>query len=392
MKNPFNTACLVLLLILTSSAGSFAGDTAKDYYDRGNTKSSKGDLDGAIADYNHAIEIDPKLSAAYVERGYVKQDKGDLDGAIADYTRAIELDPNYSYAYTERGYAMQDKGDLDGAIADFSRAIEINPKNSEAFCYRGYARKAKRDLDEAITDFSRAIEIDPKYSTAYCFRGTAKKDKGDQDGAIADFNKAIEINPKEGGGYCGRGVSKLAIEDLDGAIADFNQAIKIDPKYSRWAYRFLAGCKYLKSNWKDALSDYRRVIELAKKGSDQDYSQLFIWIIRTRIGEKEAADKELTERLAKGWNAAPNDWLSKVAGHLLGTVTEADLLAAADSPDARKKSGQICEAWYYIGMKKLLTGDKKSAADDFRKCLDTKRDDFTEFKFAQAELKALGGL
>lgn len=41
-------------------------------------------------------------------------------------------------------------------------------------------------------------------------------------------------------------------------------------------------------------------------------------------------------------------------------------------------------------MKKLLSGDKKTAADYFHKCLATEQKDFTEFQLAQSELKALG--
>src|SRR5271170_6283914 len=49
---------------------------------------AKGDLDGALADYNHAIELDPKNAVAYDDRGLLKQNKGDNDGALADYNKA----------------------------------------------------------------------------------------------------------------------------------------------------------------------------------------------------------------------------------------------------------------------------------------------------------------
>jgi len=390
MKNSFSRVYLVLLLFLTASTGSFAGDTAVDFFNQGNAKRENRDLDGAIADYTRAIEINPKLLGAYGNRGYAKNVKGDLDGAIADYTRVIEINPKLSYAYFTRGNAKQAKGDLDGAIADFTRCIEINPKSLESYSNRGYAKQAKGDLDGAIADYNRTIEINPKYSEAYFGRGYAKRAMGEMDGAIADYNHAIEINPKYSMAYYGRGNAKKAKGDLDGAMADYNQVIEINPKISE-AYYGLALCNHLKSNWTDALSYYRRASELTKQRELQDYCQLHIWIIRSRFGEGQAADKELAAHLDKGGNAAPNDWVTKLAKHLHGTVTEADLIVAAESPDARKKSGQVCEAWYYAGMKKLLAGDKKAAADFFRKCIDTKRNDFTEFIFAQAELKALGG-
>jgi tetratricopeptide (TPR) repeat protein len=49
----------------------------------------------------------------------------DLDGAIADYDQAIKLNPKFGLAYKNRGKAKQEKGDLDGAIADFNRAIKL---------------------------------------------------------------------------------------------------------------------------------------------------------------------------------------------------------------------------------------------------------------------------
>jgi Flp pilus assembly protein TadD len=53
-------------------------------------------LDGAIADYNHAIELDPKSGLAYNNRGVVKKIKGDLNGAIADHNQALELEPKHA--------------------------------------------------------------------------------------------------------------------------------------------------------------------------------------------------------------------------------------------------------------------------------------------------------
>jgi tetratricopeptide (TPR) repeat protein len=62
-----------------------------------------------------------------VEQGVVKFDSGDLDGASADFNKAIELKPDYARPFAGRGRAKRDKGDLDGALADFNKAIELNP-------------------------------------------------------------------------------------------------------------------------------------------------------------------------------------------------------------------------------------------------------------------------
>ena len=187
---------LALLLSMALIPGALAKGDADGYNNRGIAKQAKGDLEGAIADFNRAIELNPRDAQAYNNRGNPKQDKGDLEGAIADYNRAIELDPKYAKAYYNRGLAKQAKGDLDGAIADYNRAIELNPKNAAAYTNRGVAKQAKGDLEGAIADSNRALELDPKLAAAYGNRGVAKEVKGDLEGAIADYNRVIELDPK----------------------------------------------------------------------------------------------------------------------------------------------------------------------------------------------------
>jgi len=50
-----------------------------------------GDKQGAVADYNQAIAINPQNADAYNNRGNSKYDLGDTQGACADYKKAIAL-------------------------------------------------------------------------------------------------------------------------------------------------------------------------------------------------------------------------------------------------------------------------------------------------------------
>jgi tetratricopeptide (TPR) repeat protein len=49
-----------------------------------------------MADYNQAIQLNPNNARAYRNRGNAKRNKGDLDGAIADFNRAIELNAKHA--------------------------------------------------------------------------------------------------------------------------------------------------------------------------------------------------------------------------------------------------------------------------------------------------------
>jgi tetratricopeptide (TPR) repeat protein len=133
------------------------------------------------------------------DRGIEKGKKGDLNGAIADFNRAIELDPKDDGAYYNRAQAKWLKKDSAGAITDYNRAIDLGSTNPAAYNNRGNARAKNKDLDGAIADYTKAIELKPDYAGAYYNRAVAKKDKGDATGAEADLKTAEKLDPELAG-------------------------------------------------------------------------------------------------------------------------------------------------------------------------------------------------
>jgi tetratricopeptide (TPR) repeat protein len=131
-----------------------------------------------------------------VNRGIEKAKNGDLDGAMADFDRAIELDPKDDAPYYNRAQAKRLKNDTAGAIADYTRAIELGSTNPAAYNNRGNARVENKDRDGAIADYTRAIELKPDYARAYYNRAMLKKEKGDTAGAAADFKHAQKLDPE----------------------------------------------------------------------------------------------------------------------------------------------------------------------------------------------------
>src|SRR5437867_4756288 len=130
-----------ILLITFSQVLAQNTRSAKNYLRHGLARFAKGDLDGAIGDYNRALEADPKFAEAYLNRGKARQVKKDLDGAIADYEAALINDSalmnesrEIAQAHLRRGEFRLSRFDLDGAIADFNRSIQINPQIGRASC------------------------------------------------------------------------------------------------------------------------------------------------------------------------------------------------------------------------------------------------------------------
>jgi tetratricopeptide (TPR) repeat protein len=219
-----------------------------------------GDSDRAIADFTAAIAIDPlpRSDEAYSRRGnaiVAKRDvnvyenralalleRSDFDGAIADFDSAINLDPNGADSFNGRGAALRAKGELDRAKADFSYAIKLDRTHMGAYYNRGLVEVAKGELDPAVADFTAALRLDSDFIDGYEGRAEAFLAKTDPEHAIADLDQAIRRDPNRARDYYLRGSIRydrymgflgggwIEKEDLERAIADFADAIRLDDK------------------------------------------------------------------------------------------------------------------------------------------------------------------
>ena len=84
--------------------------TKEDHYYNGIDHFGEGRLDQAIAEYKHALELDPKFADALHGLAQAYFAKNDFDQAIATARRILEIDPDDILAYTTVSRACQKKG------------------------------------------------------------------------------------------------------------------------------------------------------------------------------------------------------------------------------------------------------------------------------------------
>ncbi len=242
---------------------------------------AKGDLDGGIANANRTIEIEPEFAGHYVNRATMRSHKGDLDGAIADCTRALELAPRLARAWSERGSERLKKGDAGGAIADCDRALELDAANATSWANRGAARVQKGEWAAGITDCDRALEIDPRIAGSWANRGAAHAHQGEWDLAISDCSEAIKLSPGNAQAWASRGWARRMKEDADGALVDLDRALEMEPRDAMsWANRGVVRAG--KNDIEGAITDYERALTLEPKGELADQVRAFLDEARKR--------------------------------------------------------------------------------------------------------------
>jgi tetratricopeptide (TPR) repeat protein len=95
-----------------------------------------------MVDFNHALQMAPRLTDAYVWRGKAYIFKfNKYDQAIADFSKALEIDPLSGEAYLGRAQAYYFKKDLTRSLEDQKKARAL-----------GYKTKIEKEIEKAEED------------------------------------------------------------------------------------------------------------------------------------------------------------------------------------------------------------------------------------------------
>lgn len=210
------------------------------------------------------------------------------------------------------------------------------------------------------------------------------------DAAITNATRLLDLQRNNAGALALRGIALYRLRfdegsttNLDRPLDDLNRALELAPEITP-VYDIRGQIYYLTQRWDDALKDFQRFGE--KAPNEANYQQFFIWLIHARKGEQVAADQELGAWFGPGKKPKASRWEKNIADFLLGRMSEAALLSAGNRGH---DSGRQCEAWFYAGMRRHLSGDAATAREYLQKCLATGRKDYDEYHFAAAELRLL---
>jgi tetratricopeptide (TPR) repeat protein len=91
---------------------------------------------------------------------------GNVQGAQADLEQILQIDPTNSEALTIRGLQRLDSGALNEALQDFSRALSSDPYKVDALLARSYCFVLLRRFHDALADSEHAWDLDPSNQTA----------------------------------------------------------------------------------------------------------------------------------------------------------------------------------------------------------------------------------
>ncbi len=108
-----------LFLMERAFAARNPDNVAENYAIRGRAKAVAGDYEAALADSNHAVELDNANIYNFLNRADVYRMTGEREKALADLEKSQEIDAKNPYIYKMRGEIYSEMGEKEAALAAY---------------------------------------------------------------------------------------------------------------------------------------------------------------------------------------------------------------------------------------------------------------------------------
>jgi DNA-binding winged helix-turn-helix (wHTH) protein/tetratricopeptide (TPR) repeat protein len=256
-----------------------------------------------IADFNRAIEIDPKYALAYAGLAglyatqahvWIPPKEGYTKAKIAA-ERAVEIDDSLAEAHEAAGLVkLFYDWDFAGAEREFKRAIELNPSCADAHSDYSCYFKALNRYPEEIAEAKRGQEVNPLSAFSNMELGEAYYMARRYDEAIEQIRKTLELDPYFFIAYHVRARAYEQKKMYAEAIADCREWLKVfhdDPL----ALATLGHIYATMGRRREAEDTLTRLHEISKQ---QYVSPYWVAVIHAGLGEKDQAFEYLEKAFA----------------------------------------------------------------------------------------------
>lgn len=149
--------------------GSRQSTRAADWFALGVVRSMLKDFEGARRALDRAIELYPDFTLAYLERGYATASDRNPEVhtfALADYDRALKINPRLGVVWHNKGNVYSSLSDWTSALDAYTKAVALDPNLGAAYYNRALVYLHLGNRQAAFADLRHAGELGvvPSYS------------------------------------------------------------------------------------------------------------------------------------------------------------------------------------------------------------------------------------
>jgi eukaryotic-like serine/threonine-protein kinase len=157
---------------------------------------------------------------------------GDLEGACAALDRALELRPGAFWPRFHRGVCAYRLKLHEEAATAFEVCVALAPDKAECYFNRGLARAALGRTAEALRDHDEALRRNPGLGAAALSRGLLHYEQRRYAEAAADLHRALAGGADPAAAHYNLALVHLARQDPAAARASVARALQADPRHA----------------------------------------------------------------------------------------------------------------------------------------------------------------
>ena len=182
-------------LPLPPAAASAPAPSLAASFERALSASREGRFGDALPLWDQVLERAPSDAAAWSNRGNVRLALGDAEGAIADQDQAMLLDPQSVDPHLNRGVAEESLARWEAADADYRWILERDPEDASALYNLGNVEGSRDDWAAARRCFEAAALARPGFALARSSAALAAFQLDDLEAAEVELRRLIRRYP-----------------------------------------------------------------------------------------------------------------------------------------------------------------------------------------------------
>lgn len=167
-------------------------DVLKEF---GDVARAAGDIDGAIAAYRNALDLDGDFAVVHYELARLLAERGEPAKAEESLLAALEAVPTYVEAMLALASVRRRFGRVDAALPPLVELLRRDPYNIDALLSLSEVLLELDRYDDAAISIDRVLRFDPRHVLALYLKGQLLADRHRYRDAIATWQRVEELEP-----------------------------------------------------------------------------------------------------------------------------------------------------------------------------------------------------